>query len=158
VPEWANAVLSAAVAVTVSLVVTGIWSCAASRRRANAQRKLVRRRSSRVLHRDIGLIDEYFDNASHPEAHSRLRDLGAPEIDDLVVSTEELWPGLSEAMAEYRDALARFRRDPYMQFGTGLDPKGLAQPVVEAANSILVILGLPQVRLAPYEPPGPRPG
>lgn len=126
-PEWANAVLSAAVAAVVSLAFAGLSTYVAARRRAKTQWRLARRRLDRVLRRDIALIDEYFDDG-RPEVRSRLRDCGA-EVDDLVVSTEEHCPDLSEAIAEYRDRLARFKRDPYMVFGDNQDPKEWAHPV-----------------------------
>jgi hypothetical protein len=152
VPEWATAVLSAAVATLVSLAVTALSSYLTVRHRAKAQWKLARRKLDRVLRRDVALIDEYFNNGRHSDALSRLRDCGA-EVDELVVFAEELRPDLSEALAEYRDRLARFKRDPYMVFGEDPDPKVLAQPVVEAANVALTIAGLPKVGLAPYQLP-----
>lgn len=152
-PEWGNAVISASVAA----VVTAILSWVASLRRARAQRKLARRRLARIARRDVALVEEYFEIATDPEARSMLRDLGA-EVEDLILSTEEVWPKLSEAVAGYRDALARFRRAPYLMFASDSDPKESAHPVIDAANAALSIAHLPPTRLEPYKYPEPGRG
>jgi len=153
VPEWTTAVLYAGVSTIMTLIVTGITSC----RIASAKKRLVRRRVTRVIRRDVALIEEHFDNATAPGARARLQDLANPEIEDLVLSTEDLWPNLSEALAEYRDTLTRFKRAPYMIFGQDSDPKGTALSIINAANRALAVAGLPPVELAPWRPSHPHP-
>jgi len=155
VPAWGTAVLASAIAAAVSFVLSLVLSWARERAERQRKRNLLKRKTGRIVRRDFGLIDDCY--LGRVEEEDLVRDLCSRELDELIITSEELWPELSEALAAYRDTLLAFRRVHPIIFAKDTDPKCAADPVVEAAHKVLDIAGLQRVNLEPWEAPGASP-